>query len=266
MAVSSPSSSSVSPSTNKKKLSKANKSKGINIYLTALGIITIGFGYVVVDYFYLDPLQQIGKPVYADRLIDLKPIDTNVLETFKHDASKQDGVLGLEILPQGEVIYLKLMVDSETSLEEAQSIASLTSETLVKQLGDSLEGYNLQVIVSSGDTNELLNLNRELELAYVKEHDIQVVEQVIAYTEEYPTTTNIERSQANINLLKKSYSEEAQAFQVRLDALTPYTAEQEANLGEIPVLVVDQIIPTSELADFPSWGVVNLKDGSIAWR
>ena len=265
MAVSSPSSSSASPSTTKKKPSKPNKKKAINLYLATLGVITAGFGYVVVDYFYLDPLQQIGKPVYADRLIDLKPIDSDALELFKQEVSKQEEITNLEIFPQGEIIYLNLMVDSGMPLEDAQSLATLTSETLIKQLGDSLEGYHLQMIVSSGDTHELLNLNRELELAYVKEHDIQVVEQVIAYTEEYPTSANIERSQANINLLKKSYPEEAELFQVRLNKLTPYTAEQEAHLGEIPVLVVDQIIPTSELADFPAWGVVDLEDGNIRW-
>ena len=111
---------------------------------------------------------------------------------------------------------------------------------------------------------QLLESNREAEDLYVKEHKVSIVETIIAHTEQYPTAENMQRSQANINILNKKYPEEAQAFQERIDALREYTAEEQEAL-DIPTLIVDQTVPTSDLSDFPSWGVYHLESSKAQW-
>lgn len=239
---------------------------GRKVFITFLVLVTLGFSYVVVDYFYLDPLRQAGKPVYGQRLSELMPLDSTLIQSIETMGRSQEGIADVQISVQGDIVYLQVNVDSTFSLEQAQQETESLAQTFIQEMGETLEGYTLQLVVSSGETDKLLEMNREAELAYIKAHDVAIVEQVVAHTEKYPTVANIERSQANINLLKKSYPEEAEVFQTRLNALTPYTAEEEEKVGNIPTLVVNQIIQTSDIADYPTWGVWDVETSTVQWH
>lgn len=254
---------SVSSPLNKK---KEKKLKPVTVFIWILVAITLGFLYVVADYFYFDPLRQSGKPVYGDRLSNLATIDATLLQKIEETGASNEGVSEVTLSVQGEIVYLSAKVESGLSVKTARQTVESIAKTFIEEAGDSFEGYSLQLVISSGDIETLLTTNREEEEAYIKAHDVSVVEQVVAYTEKYPTAANIERSQANINLLNKSYPEEAEAFQTRLKGLTVYTAEEEEKLGDIPTLVVDQTIPTSDIADYPTWGVLDVETSTIQWH
>lgn len=254
---------SVSSPLNKK---KKKQLKPVTVFTWVLVAITLGFVYVIADYFYFNPLRQSGKPVYGNRLSDLETIDPSLLQKIENTGESNEGISEVTLSVQGEIVYLSVKVEPDLSVETARQIVESMAQTFIEEAGESFEGYSLQLVLSSGETETLLSTNREEEEAYIKAHDVSVVEQVVAYTEKYPTVTNIERSQANINLLKKSYPEEAEVFQTRLNALTAYTAEEEEKLGDIPTLVVDQTIPTSDIADYPTWGVLDVETSTIQWH
>lgn len=230
---------------------------GITLSLTA------GFGYVLADYFYFEPTRNAGIPVYGTRLDELTPLDESLLTRLTTEANQLEGVQTAQIQPQGQVIYLSLTTEN-LSLKKAQTIAESLATQLVDGHSEELEGYTIQLMVTTSDGETLLETNREAEEAYVKEHKVNLIETIIAHTEKYPTAKNIQRSKANIEILKKKYPEEAEAFAKRIAILKEYTAEEEAQL-DIPVLTVDQTVPTSDLADFPSWGSFNPSTLKATW-
>ena len=138
--------------------------------------------------------------------------------------------------------------------------------SFLSQTGEIANQYTLQLVVSTGDIDDLKATNREEELAYVKEHDVAIVELIVADAEKYPTAAKINRAQQNIDLMKKSYPEEADAFQARINELTELTAEQEEALGEVPVLEVDQTIQQSDISNYPSWGAYDKETQTFEWQ
>lgn len=254
---------SVSPSIKRKRRKKTNIR---TIFIWSISLLTVFFCYLVIDYFCLDPLRQSGKPVYGERLTHLTPLDPKLLQSFETSNSTNEAFSNISISVRGPIIYLNVTVSNETTLDQAKKEAQQLSDQLMEQLGSALEGYTLQLVLSTDEYESMLETNREKELAHIKEHDLSVVEKVVAYTEKYPTQTNVDRSQANIDLLAKTYPVEAQQFQERLDQLTPYTEEEEAALSVIPNLVVDQTIPTSQLTDYPLWGIGTPESPKIKWH
>ncbi|MDO5795158.1 MAG: hypothetical protein Q4Q00_13355, partial [Turicibacter sp.] len=93
-----------------------------------------------------------------------------------------------------------------------------------------------------------------------------IVESIVADAEKYPTAAKINRAQQNIDIMKKSYPEEADAFQARINALTELTAEQQEALGEIPELEVDQTIQQSDISAYPSWGAYDKETQTFEWQ
>lgn len=246
-----------------KQQAKPKKRIGLKIFGIGLGLTTLTFGYVVADYFYFEPVRNAGKPVYGTRLDHLSPISSSLIQSIQTQGLKQKGVESVQIDIQGASIYLSVQV-LDLSVKEAESIAESLAKELTTKAGGAIHDYTLQLIVSSGDTTALIETNRAAEDEHVKQHKLSIVETIVAHTEKYPTATNIQRSNANIEILKKSYPTEATALQQRINQLKEYTAEQEAAL-EIPTLTVDQTVPSTHLSDFPSWGVYNTQQLEAQW-
>ena len=119
---------------------------------------------------------------------------------------------------------------------------------MLDEIGDKSQEYSFQLVVSTGDVKALTDANREQELEYYKQHRLDIVEQIVAHAEEYPT------------------QEEKEAFDARIEALTVLTAEEEEALGDIPYLEVDQAIKPTEISDYPSWGAYDKNTQSFVWQ
>ena len=170
-----------------------------------------------------------------------------------------------------------MRVNDGVDVETARAAAEAAATEFLAQAGDVANGYTVQLVVSSGDIKTLVETNREEELAYYKEHRLDIVERIVAQAEKYPTAKNIERAQNNINVMPKDYNEktgqyearypeEKAAFQARIDALTPLTAEEEEELGEIPYLEVDQSIKPTNISPYPSWGAYDTTTETFEWQ
>ena len=241
-----------------KKKNVAGKIFGWTLFLS-----TVGFGYVIADYFYFDPVSRAGQPVYGSRLEGLKILNQSILDELKQGINETKGIASANTEARGGIVYVSAVVE-QLELEDAQKAVETAISDVLKKEPDCLTGYNVQLMLTQSNSDELLEQNRDAESDYVKQHKLKIVETIISHTEKYPTAENMQRSQANINILNKKYPEEAAEFQSRIDALKEYTAEEEAAL-EIPTLAVDQTVPTSDLADFPSWGVYNLESSTATW-
>lgn len=235
-------------------------------YIGILAVVTVLFGYNVLKYFYLDPLKVAGQPVYGYRTENLQPISQDVIAKAEEVGKSQSGVESVTIKVQGPVVYVDVHVEGGVNIDNAREVAEASANELFTQAKDIINDYNVQLVVSTGDSKEVAATNREEELAYIKEHDLDIVEQIVANAEKYPTATNIQRANANIDILAKSYKEEAEAFRTRINALTELTAEQEESLGAIPELVVDQSIKQSDISTYPSWGVYDKTTETFKWN
>lgn len=239
-------------------------------FIGVLAVVTLVFAYSVIDYFYIEPTKSAGKPVYGDRLEDIAPINDAVIKDAESYGSQQAGVNSVKITMEGMIAYLDVRVDSTTDINTAKSSAENISNYFISAIdesnADSSKKYNFQLVVSNEDPSLLADTNRQQELEYIKAHDVSIVEQVVAYAEEYPTAANIERANKNIAYMQKSYPDEAAAFQTRVDNLTELTAEQQEALGEIPTLEVDKEIKPSTIAQYPSWGTLNTETGQYEWK
>lgn len=181
------------------------------------------------------------------------------------------------MIVQGPVVYVKVQVDEGVDVETAREAAEVTATQMLDEVGDKLADYSIQLVVSSGDVNELTDANREQELEHYKQHRLEIVEQIVAHAEEYPTQENIERAKSNIKVMPQDYNkktgeyeyrykEEKEAFEARIEALTPLTAEEEEAMGDIPYLEVNQEIEPTEISDFPSWGAYDKNTQSFEWQ
>lgn len=235
-------------------------------YIGFLAVLTILFGYSVLNYFYLEPLKAAGEPIYGYRTENLEPISDTIISKAEQVGVNQTGVEKVNITVQGPVIYFDVRVSTGVKLEAAQMAAEAAANEFLSQAGEVANQYTLQLVVSTGDIEELKATNREEELAYVKEHDVAIVELIVADAEKYPTAAKISRAQQNIDIMKNSYPEEADAFQARINELTELTAEQEEALGEIPELEVDQTIQQSDISNYPSWGAYDKETQTFEWQ
>ena len=235
-------------------------------YIGVLAVVTVLFGYNVLKYFYLDPLKVAGQPVYGYRTEELQTISQDAITKAEEVGESQSGVESVTITVQGPVVYVDVRVEDGVNIDDAREVAEDSTNELLTQAKDVINDYNVQLVVSSGDIEEVAATNREEELSYIKEHDLAIVEQIVANAEKYPTATNIQRANANIDILEKSYKEEADAFRTRINALTELTAEEEENLGAIPELVVDQSIKQSDISTYPSWGVYDKTTETFEWN
>lgn len=240
--------------------------------LGVLGVLTVLLAYDALDYFYLAPTKSAGNPLYGYRTENLVTVEDSMISSAIAYGLDQSGVDEVDILVNGPVVYIDVRVTSNTDLTTAQASAEKISDYLIDEINevskDAAKEYDFQLVVSSGDLKQLAAENREAELAHIKENDIRIVEQVVAYAEEYPTATNIQRANKNIEVILKSYPEEAEKFQARVDQLEEYTAEEEEALGEIPTLTVDKNVPTSTItADgYPSWGTIDTATNEYIWK
>ena len=249
-----------------KKRHLTKKQSVLYSYIGILAVLTILFGYSVLNYFYFEPLKAAGQPIYGYRTENLDSISDAIIEKAKQVGVNQTGVENVNITVQGPVIYFDVRVNTGVKLETAQAAAEATVNEFLSQAGEIANQYTLQLVVSTGDIDDLKATNREEELAYVKEHDVAIVELIVADAEKYPTAAKINRAQQNIDLMKKSYPEEADAFQARINELTELTAEQEEALGEVPVLEVDQTIQQSDISNYPSWGAYDKETQTFEWQ
>lgn len=254
------------PKATKKNRSLTKKQIVLYSYIGILAVVTVLFGYNVLNYFYLEPMKEAGKPMYGHRTENLQTISESVLSKAEQVGASKSGVSSVTVSVEGPVVYFDVRVNDGVDIEDAQAAAEAAANALLADAGDIANDYNLQLVVANGDIEALGAANREEELAYVKEHDIAIVEEIIANAEKYPTAANIQRANANIKVIKKSYEEEAAAFQARIDALTELTAEQEEALGEIPTLVVDTQIKPTTISTFPSWGAYDRNSETYNWQ
>ena len=256
----------------KSKQKRSKKEVWFYSFLGVLGILTVLLAYDALDYFYLTPMKSAGKPLYGYRTENLVTVEDSMISSAITYGLDQTGVDEVDILVTGPVIYIDVRVSSNTDLTTAQASAEKISDYLIGEINevskDAAKEYDFQLVVSSGNLKQLAEENREAELEHIKENDIRIVEQVVAYAEEYPTATNIQRANKNIEVILKSYPEEAEKFQARVDQLDEYTAEEEEALGEIPTLTVDKNVPTSTITEdgYPSWATIDAETNEYIWK
>ena len=260
-----------------KKRNVTKKQVVLYSYIGVLAVVTVLFGYNVLKYFYLDPLKVAGQPIYGYRTENLQPITDSMISNAEQVGASQSGVKEIKVTVQGPVVYFDVRVNDGVDVETARAAAEAAATEFLAQAGDVAKGYTVQLVVSSGDIKTLVETNREEELAYYKEHRLDIVERIVAQAEKYPTAKNIERAQDNINVMPKDYNEktgqyearypeEKAAFQARIDALTPLTAEEEEELGEIPYLEVDQSIKPTNISPYPCWGAYDTTTETFEWQ
>lgn len=261
------------PKTTKAKPKKRSQKEVVFYsFIGVLGVLSILFAYNVVDYFYLTPIKLAGKPLYGNRTENIVEVADNAVSKAVSYGEGQSGVDEVNITVQGPVVYIDVRVSNSTALSTAQKTAEKISDYLMDEMNQTSKNaaanYDFQLVVSSGDITKLAEENREAELEHIKENDMRIVDEVVTYAEEYPTAANIQRANANIDLLAKTYKEEAEAFRSRINALKEYTAEEEEALGEIPTLVVDKNVPTSTITEngYPSWGTIDPDTGNYIWK
>ena len=198
--------------------SKKVKKKNVagKIFGWTLFLSTVGFGYVIADYFYFDPVSRAGQPVYGSRLEGLKTLNQSILDELKQGINETKGIASANAEVRGGIVYVSAVVE-QLELEDAQKAVETAISDVLKKEPDSLAGYNVQLMLTQANSDELLEQNRDAESDYVKQHKLKIVETIISHTEKYPTAENMQRSQANINILNKKYPEEAAEFQSRID-------------------------------------------------
>ena len=260
--------------TTKAKSKQQRSKKEVWFYglLGVLGVLTVLLAYDALDYFYLAPAKSAGKPLYGDRTENLVTIEDSMISSTRTYGLNQSGVAEVDILVNGPIIYIDVRVTPNTDLTMAQASAEKISDYLIDEINkvnkDAAKEYNFQLVVSSGNLIQLAEENRVAELEHIKENDIRIVEEVVAYAEEYPTAANIQRANKNIEVILKPYPEEVKKFQARVKQLVEYTAEEEEALGEIPTLTVDKNVPTSTItADgYPSWATIDTETNKYIWK
>lgn len=246
-------------------------------YIGILAVLTVLFGFHLLKYFYLDPLSVAGRPVYGYRTENLESISDSVIAAAEEKGAQQSGVNEVKVTVQGPVVYVNVQVNDGVDVETARAAAEATATKMLDEIGDKSQEYSFQLVVSTGDVKALTDANREQELEYYKQHRLDIVEQIVAHAEEYPTQENIDRAKNNIKVMPKDYNkktgeyeyrykEEKEAFDARIEALTVLTAEEEEALGEIPYLEVDQAIKPTEISDYPSWGAYDKNTQSFVWQ
>ncbi|HAX72490.1 MAG TPA: hypothetical protein DCY20_03070 [Firmicutes bacterium] len=257
-----------------KKRAKTKPSKrNITFYsiVGILGIVTLVFGFSVLNYFILEPGKSSGQPIYAYRTENLPVINEAEIASVESFGSGLSGVDSVEVTVQGPVIYFDVRVSASTELATAQELAEQMANKLIETVKIDEEGktihdfYELQLVVANEDPETLAETNRASEQEYIAQHELVIVQKAVDRAEQYPTADYIQRAYANLEMLD-SESADYTTLKARIDALTELTAEQEEAMGEIPNIEIDTDVKPSELAEYPSWGTMNNAEGKFEWH
>ena len=268
--------------------------RGFKIYVVFLVILSIAFAAHLVFNFYIEPRSLSGSPILGNRLEYLSNIPENVFTDTEAFGLTQTRVEAVTVSHIGAIIYFNVRVEAGTGVEVARTAAEEISDFFLEQAGELAEGYNIQLVVSTGDIDELKAENRAEALDHVRRHQMNLVEELTIFAEQFPTTDatvgsnhgTIDRVLSNISLLRRrqAYTEKVGElyqvyetaladFEARVNALTPLTNEEvevliEQNHGNILVRDITDIrdVPQSDITDFPSWGALNNTTGLIEWN
>jgi len=248
-----------------------NTTKGLKLYVGILVVTTLILGFHLIFTLIIYPRSIAGSPIFGNRLDYIEEIPNTVVTSTEEFGFSQSRVENVKIMINGPVVYFDVRVDEEADVATARRSAEAIANFFLNEADEVGSDYNLQLVVSKGDINELRQTNREEVNAHVQAHLLIVYEAITAHAELYPTENNINRIYQNINLWSGS-EEEVANFRDRADALEPMTAEEEERLAEVNGGVVpsynsseSRIIPPSDIADFPSWGTLNKTTGEIDW-
>ena len=257
-------------------------------YALILILVTGIFGYHLLDYFVLSHNETAGEPVFGNRLDYLDEIPQSIKDSAMRFGNGLPGIVSVDLDNRGAVIFLKVEVNGATEVSEAQESAEQIMEFFLEEAGSRTEGYNFQLVVTTGDSAELAQQNRQASIDHIYDHFYFLAEQTLSHAEEFPATDFIDRAQGNINIFanrfgsaagthrnnfRETTADKVAALQERLDAITPWTADEEEEQAErfngtLPTVLqgTDRLIPPSNVSDFPSWGIINRDTGDVQWN
>ena len=246
--------------------------KSLKIYTICLAVLTLLLGVHVLNNVYLQPRSTAGSPIYGSRLDLVDEISSDVLTATEQFGLNQGRVEEVDVTIIGKVVYFNVRVAAGTDILAARTQAEEIANFFLTQAGDDSIGYNLQLVVSTGDIEELKDENRAGVQEHVRLNAIRIIEEVSAYAELYPTHYNINRITENVTVYRQVIGAElADEYIAYANTLTPLTAEEETllveeNDGEPLVLDLDRKVPITNITQFPSWGAFDVTTGEFEWN
>lgn len=261
------------PKKRKAKTKKAMMSnRDLKVYIVILAIITLLLGAHILYNIYFLPRSGSGSPIYGNRLDYIEEIPNEIITATEEFGLGQGRVEEVSVTPIGKVVYFDVRVAPGTDLIAARTQTEEIANFFLTQAGAVAEGYSLQLVVATGDIEELRDSNRAEVEKHVSLNVIRLLEEVTAHAELFPTHKNITRITENVHVYRHALGPElADEFRARADALEPLTEEEEAilieqNQGESLELDLDRSVPISNISQFPSWGVFDTTTGEIKWN
>jgi len=280
---------------NRKKHKGKKRLKFRHIYALIMLLVTAYFAWHVVDLLVFAPNRDRGVIALGYRMDEIQPLEEswiNATETFGATLGDVDYVS--IFWNSGPVVYVSVRVHPGTMLDHARSAATEVVEHFIAVSNDVVLQYNIQVVVSYGDTTAQMAENQAALIQFVHEYNHGFAERTLAWAEQYPSQANFERARYNINNRFTTSIREVvgegglQTMRVRLDAIevvdqmgdgygyieyedTEYGNEDAGDEAEdtptqMPSYPGVLQIPQSHLTDFPNWGTWNNEHSRIIWN
>jgi len=280
---------------NRKKHKGKKRLKFRHIYALIMLLVTAYFVWHVVDLLAFAPNRDRGVIALGYRMDEIQPLEESWLtatETFGATLSNVDYVS--IFWNSGPVVYVSVRVHWGTALDHARGAATEIVEHFIAVSNEVALQYNIQVVVSYGDTEEQMAENQAALVRFVHEYNHGFAERTLAWAEQYPSQANFERARYNINSrliasIREIVGEGGlQGMRARLDAIEvvdqvgdgygdyedgAYGNEDEGNEDEdsssstlMPSYPGVLQIPRSHLTDFPNWGTWNNQRSRIIWN
>ena len=245
-----------------------------HVYAIILLIITALLAWHVINLLVLTPMRETGETAHGSRMDNIEPLTEESVEATKEYAEALDDVEYIDITWQtGPVVYVNVRVEPGTTRRYARRASRSVVENFIETSDGVALQYDIQVVVSYGDIEEMRAEHHDAVRHHVHEYNHGLVERILEWAERYPSETNVSRADSNINIFAQSIveiveEEGLEAMRARVAALDGGEPEpfEDEDFEPMPSFAAEtRQIPQSEISRFPIWGSWSNDRERIIW-
>lgn len=242
-----------------------------HVYALMMLVVTGILVYHVVNLLVLTPRRDAGIPIHGHRMEEIEYLEAAWMTETEAFGATVDDVDYVSIFwNNGPVVYVSVRVEEGTTRRRARRAAREVIEYFIEVSEDVVLQYDIQVVVSYGDVVEQREENHAAVIQHVHEYHHDLVEDILAWAETYPSEFNVDRAHNNIhNVFTESIriavgEEGLEEMKTRLASIDIVDEDEEEPLPRFPFNI--RQIPPSNIARFPNWGTWNNRRARIDWN
>ena len=258
---------------NSKQLKRKKWLKFRHVYAFFLLALTVYLAWHVLNLLVFAPVRMREDAALAlgDRMENIQDLEQSWLDLTEEFGATLDEVDYVSIhWNAGPVVYVSVRIEPDISRRYARRAARRVIEHFIEVSDEVALQYDIQVVISRGDIAQQRIENNAAVEQHVHEYNHSLVEEILAWAEDNPSESNVNRADTNINsvftnsIIETVGDEGLEEMRARLAAIEVEVLDEDED--PMQSLAITRRIPYSNISRFPNWGTWCNERSRIRWN